>query len=85
MGIALLILVIAALAVPAALGGNRPATALLWIGGSLLWLMGAVVASVIAGTMLGMAGVADDYLVPAGLACGGSLMFWATYKGLRAT
>ncbi|VXC68527.1 membrane hypothetical protein [Pseudomonas sp. 8Z] len=84
MGFALLILLIVALAIPAAARGNRPATTLLWLGGSFLWLMGALAMSLVCALMLGMAGLGDDYLAPVGLGVGGTVMALVTIAGYRA-
>lgn len=84
MGFALFVLLVCALAAPAAAHGNRPATVLLWLGGSLLWLIGALAMSLICAVMLGMAGLAGDYLIPAGLAVGGTIMALVTIAAYRA-
>ena len=76
-------MLIVALAIPAAARGNRPATVLLWLGGSLLWLIGALAMSLICAVMLGMAGLADDYLIPTGLLSGGAIMAWVCVRGYR--
>lgn len=84
MGFALFVLLVCALAAPAAAHGNRPATVLLWLGGSLLWLIGALAMSLICAVMLGMAGLAGDYLIPAGLGVGCGIMLLVSYKGYKA-
>lgn len=66
------------------MGGNKPASAILWLGGSLLWLVWAGLLSLIAGMLLGMAGLHGDYLIPAGTAVGGTAAFVITYMGLKA-